>query len=176
MPTPWSGWLRGGLLLACGALAAPACAGDAVYHCRRDGVEVYSAVPCQAGQRAEPVPAANTLPAPDPGTAALAHRYDAEAAAGQAARQRADRAWLQAYQARQAQRQAIDRALHAHEVVAGMTPAEVEQSWNLPVRIEHRDAGRDAGQERWIYYVDHHPRTVTFRDGVVTAVHASKRR
>ena len=151
------------LLALSGLLAALPTRAD-VYRCQQDGRTTYTDHPCAAGAEPAELPSVTTV-APAAHAKRLADQYDREAARAAGEQRRARIAEDERYQKQHAQDQAIRKALVEHRVIKGMTPADVRRVLHSPSRIENEGGV----SERWIYEDGGEHRTVTFRNGVVSA-------
>lgn len=154
----WVGW----------ALATVPAVHAAVYHCVRDGRQVYTDTPCTPASSPAQLPQLNRAD-PATGSGGLATQFDRDAARAHQQRDRDDAAWLKAYQAKKARDAAIRKGLAEGRVVEGMTPADVERVLGEPESVVD-----DAGvPRRWNYRNGRVRKTVTFKDGHVSSIHTS---
>lgn len=162
------GWVAVVLVLGCPMAAGGARA--AVYRCTVGGKTVYTDQACRVGASAVKLPALQTVPA---GLAEqdMAGQYDRRQKAAAQARKAADAAWLQRHAARKAQQAAIRKGLVEGRVVAGMSPAQVEQVLGSPARR----TGSAVAPKRWTYVNGRSRRVVEFSGGVVKRVRARRR-
>lgn len=148
------------LLLAMGSTAQAA-----VYHCVRDGRQVYTDTPCTPEAQPAQLPSINRAdPVTDPG--GLAKQFDRQQEQAHQARDRADDVWLKAYEVKKARDARIRKGLVEGHVVEGMSPHDVERVLGVPTST----LGTSARPRRWEYRNGKSRSSVTFRNGRVIGV------
>jgi hypothetical protein len=151
-------------LLAVSGLLASTSVRAEVYRCLQDGRTTYTDRPCAVGAEPVQLPPVVTV-APSDHVKSLAAQYDREASKDEAAHRRARAQAAERYEKQHALDQAIHKALVEHRVIKGMTPGDVRRVLHAPTRIENEGGVT----ERWIYEDGAQHRTVTFKDGLVSA-------
>ncbi len=148
------------LLLVCTALPASA----EIYRCVQNGRPVFTDQACAPGAAPAKLPAIIGVPAernaPD-----LAKQYDADSARQAGTQAGADAEWLKARRENASREDAIRKATIENRVIKGMTPAQVQRVLNLPSRVENQGSTT----ERWVYETGGERRTITFKNGAVSA-------
>lgn len=141
------------------AMAAQA----AVYRCESGGQVTYTDRPCAAGAQPAVLPPIGVVPGSK--GLDLAKQYDARVRGEREAHARADRSWLDAHAAEQAQARAAASAMKAGRTAPGMSTYEARQALGRPDRVRRR-----GDRETWTYEKDGKAgRTVIFENGRVVA-------
>ncbi len=141
-----------------------------VYRCQVDGRTVYTDRACTPESTPLALPPLQDVPADGVNHSAV-RRFNERAAAQAQAQRQADAAWLADYEVRRQREQAVRTALVHGDVIRGMTPAEVRRAWGAPTR----ESGKMGKSATWVYVNGRARRSVSFTDGIVSAVRYSER-
>ena len=137
-----------------------------IYRCERQGLAVFTDVPCDTDAAPLQIQTPNLIEA---GLAAdLARQHDERLKQEHGERDQADALWLQAHEQAKSREQNTRRAIVEGRVIKGMTAAQVRQVWGEPTEVQSGDKA-----ERWIYKDKRRRSAVSFVDERVSAVSGS---
>jgi hypothetical protein len=142
-----------------------------VYKCEENGKITYTDQPCSPGARAAELPGLIVTAPPTASERDLARAHESRMAGLRAARDRDDAAWLEQHANRKDRAARVRQAILAHQVIKGMTFAEVKQSLGEPDEVQGGDSYGTA-KTTWVYAGGGSRRAVNFKDGQVTSTTA----
>ena len=144
-----------------------------VYRCEKDGKVIYTDQPCNAGAQPHDLPEAIVVQPPSKSERDLAKQHDARLQRDKSTRDKSDAKWLKEHQHKKDRAERVRAAIIRHDVIKGMTAAEVRSALGDPDKVV-RSESDGSPKETWTYSDDAGSRTVNFKNDEVSG--SSKRK